>query len=203
MNLSLLWLLLIRRSQETPEGCERRPMHHGKTASHPLTPSTVPQQSSQDHQLPHTPRHAIFHLFHLRKRYKCRAKRTIWLHKNIGITAEFASFCSFEPALPLSQIMADLSLDSGIAFSLLPSDFWVDIPFISLIFPCTLAMTVTLYSAPSPFLLPYVLYKRYALSLWHGRNNTFHCISIHETIINQIKSNGQNSPSATEAENGI
>ena len=43
--------------------------------------------------------------------------------------------------------------DSRTVSSLLPSDFWMDLPHIKLIFLYTLAMTVTLHSAPSPFLL--------------------------------------------------
>ena len=75
--------------------------------------------------------------------------------------------------------------DSRTASSLLPSDLWMDLPCIKLIFLDTLAMTVTLHSALSRFLL----YERYALSLQRTRKILFHCILILVTRINQIKLN--------------
>ena len=64
-----------------------------------------------------------------------------------------------------TKVWGHVPTDSRAASSLLPSDFWMDLTCIKLIFLCTLAMAVTLYSAFSPLLLPYLLYEWYALSV--------------------------------------
>ena len=60
-----------------------------------------------------------------------------------------------------TKVWAHVPTDSRTASSLLLSDFWMDLPCIKLIFLYTLAMTVTLHSALSRFLL----YERYVLSV--------------------------------------
>jgi len=44
-------------------------------------------------------------------------------------------------------------------------NFSMDLPYIKLIFLCTLSVTATRYSAPFPLLLPCVLYVRNVLSV--------------------------------------
>ena len=58
-----------------------------------------------------------------------------------------------------TKVWGHVPTDSRTVSFLLPSDFWIDLPLIKLIFLYTLAMIVTLHSALSPF-LPY---ERYAL----------------------------------------
>ena len=60
-----------------------------------------------------------------------------------------------------TKVWGHVPTDSRTASSLLLSDFWMHLPRIKLIFLYTLAVTVTLHSVPSPFLL----YERYALSV--------------------------------------
>ena len=84
-----------------------------------------------------------------------------------------------------TKVWGHVPTNSRTASFLLPSDFWMDLPHIKLIFLYTLAMTVIVHSAPFPLLLPYVLYERYVLSVKCARNNPETCDN--NNIYNEIK----------------